>query len=123
MKLQLSLEFLIYVVISGISLAVMLGMFVSAQSSSGAITSGTYLEEFVALINANMAYRTSSFSAYVPRALCGATVVGTSLAVNSIPFELGGRLEIEDDALCKGAGGIAHFRMEEQYNGSFRLYV
>ena len=123
MKLQLSLEFLIYAVISGVALAAMLAMFVGAQGSGSAMASETYVEEFVALVNANMAYRTSSFSAYLPKALCGATASGSSLIVGSRQFELSGLLEIDGNVLCDGAGGIARLRMEEQYNGTFRLYV
>ena len=121
-KAQLSLEFLLYTVVSGISLAVTLGVFLHAQGAESGIGTRSYIEELVASINAGMAYSGSEFSAYVPKSLCNATVAGGRLNTASGSFALDGPLEIEGNALCPSASGIERIRMIYAYNGTYTLY-
>ena len=122
MRLQLSFEFLIYALVSGASLALTLGMYARSQSAGSIGGAGTYAEELVASINANMAYRTSSFSAYLPKGLCNATADGYTLATGLGSFALADPMEIMGNALCQSQGGIAGFNLTEAYNGTYLLY-
>ena len=122
MKAQLSFEFLIYMAVSGISLAVMLGMFIRAQSVQNSMNLRSYVEELAASINANMNYRSSSFSAYVPSNLCNATVVNGTLVTVQGSFQLDGQLELLGNALCQSTGSVEQLDMTETYNGTYQLY-
>ena len=119
-RAQLSFEFLVYVAVSGASLAVILGMFARSQAVQGDISSASYTEELVASIDANMAYSSSSFSAYVPEGLCGAAVVDDTLVTSFGNFTLNNPIEIEGNALCSGEG-IEQLAMAQEYNGTYVL--
>jgi len=122
MKAQLSFEFLLYTIVSGISLAVTLGIFLHAQGMESDMGTRSYIEELVALINANMAYGSSGFSAYVPRALCNATVAGVYLNTAFGSFALSNPLNIEGNVLCPSSSGVEQVKMTYAYNGTYALY-
>jgi hypothetical protein len=121
-KAQLSFEFLVYVAVSGASLALMLGMFARSQAAQSNIRAAAYTGELAASINANMAYGSSSFSAYVPEGLCGAAVVDGTLVTRFGNFTLDGPLMISRNALCPGQG-IERLSMAEEYNGTYVLQL
>jgi hypothetical protein len=110
----------VYVAVSGASLAVMMGLFVRAQGVQGSISAASYTEELTASINANMAYSSSSFSAYVPKGLCGATVVKGVLITGFGNFTLDSPLIMGSNALCPGQG-VEKFGLVEEYNGTYLL--
>jgi hypothetical protein len=120
MRAQLSFEFLVYVAVSGASLAVMLGLFARSQAVQSNIRAASYTEELIASINANMAYSSSSFSAYVPEGLCGAAVANDALVTSFGSFTLNNPLIIAGNALCPGQG-IERLGMTEEYNGTYVL--
>ena len=122
MKAQLSLEFLIYALVSGASLVLALGMYVRSQGATSASAASAYAEELVASINANMAYEASSFSAYVPEGLCNATAEGFTLSTGFGDFSLDDPMEIMGNALCMGHGETAVLNLTEAYNGTYLLY-
>lgn len=122
MGAQLSFEFLVYVAVSSASLAVMLGMFARSQAVQDSMRAASYTEELVASINANMAYSSSSFSAYVPKGLCGAVAIGGTLVTGFGNFTLNNPIELEGNALCSGPG-VARLGMTEGYNGTYLLRV
>jgi len=97
-------------------------MYVHSQSAGSAGISTAYTEELVASLNANMAYKSSSFIAYIPKGLCNATVDGYALSTNFGSFGLSNPMEITSNALCMDQGGIAGFNLTEAYNGTYLLY-
>ncbi len=110
-----------YALVSGASLATALGMYARSQSAGSVGIAGTYNEELAASIDANMAYQTSSFTAYVPKGLCNATTSGYSLVTGFGSYALDDPMEINGNALCLGQGGMAGLNLTEEYNGTFLL--
>ncbi len=121
MRLQLSLEFVLYTALAAASAASAISMFVYAKGSIAEREGGVYLEELSALINANMAYSNSTFYAFVPRGLCGAPAGGSNgSGAYSGADSVDGNLTIQP-SLCGSGGGIARLRLVRLFNGTYLL--
>jgi len=98
MKLQLSLELLIYIaLVSSAALASMLA-FSRIVSSANSMASAYSIKQFISSLNAALILGNSSLSIFIPAGMCGASVSGQSLKVGNASYEL---VEpIEGNAFC-----------------------
>ena len=122
-RAQVSFEFLIYTALSVAAMAAAAGIFAYANQASSAMESRGFLEQLVAALNSNMAYQSSTFSAYVPAAACNSTISGSSITGRLGTFQLAGRLEVQPNGLCAASGRVASMSMSMMYNGTHYLSV
>ncbi len=120
MKAQLSLEFMLYTALVAASTVSAISVFLYVQGSQEARTSRAYAEELLALINANMAYDSSTFYAVVPSGLCSNTRNGSEINTSSGILSLDGNLTIQESA-CSRQGSMEHLKLSRLSNGTYAL--
>jgi hypothetical protein len=118
---QMSIEFLVYTGITAASLVVMLAVYIKAGAAISAMDANSGLENFAGTINMNMEYQRSTFIAYVPPQICGASVVNGSIIYSGSLFELAGPLSLDNALLCGYAGRFARLSLVQEPNGTFAL--
>lgn len=115
MRLQLSFEFLLYLVVAGISLASALAFGTAIASREYASLSNYSMEQFASLINENLEFYSSSFYAYVPRQACNSSALSErDMLYASVSFS---------NAVCLGSGRIEHLELQSYGNGTYVLGV
>lgn len=120
MKLQLSMEFVLYVALVSASTASALSLFVYARGSLAGRTSSVYSEELAALINANMAYADGTFSAFVPADFCESVASGNQVRSSEGVFLLDGNITVAESA-CVVQGSLARLELSRLLNGTYLL--
>jgi len=117
---QISLEFLIYLAISAISLLFILSIYIEGTSELNSSVNNAYLGSFVSAINSNMNYYESNVQLYVPKSICNCTSSNEYLSCAYEKFKLYGNLSITKE-ICLNSGSIE--TMDLYYsNGKYMLY-
>lgn len=113
MRLQLSFEFMLYLVVGSVSLTAALAFTVTAFSKESASASTYSMEQFASIVNSNTGYYSSQFYAYVPKAVCNSSYLDESGFFDA-------RVEVSN-SLCSASGRI--LRLESDYigNGTYIL--
>ncbi len=116
MRIQMSLEFVIYAAISLASLTGALAAYSAVMPKYSSMENGAELTTFASAVNANMQYASSTFDAFVPRGICNpVNEAWASTAFDSrVAFGAG---------LCNSAGGIRQVSMSMDGNGTVILMV
>ncbi|MEM0143030.1 MAG: hypothetical protein QXD11_01200 [Candidatus Micrarchaeaceae archaeon] len=107
MRLQLSIEFLIYTAISAASLIVSIFFFSNFYAKIIQSNSKAELETFVSGINEALQAGINKVSLYVPKSLCSANISDGIIKSKYGEFEVLGNISISSN-LCNNSG-----RMEE----------
>lgn len=117
-RLQVSLELLVYIALSAASLALSLSLFYAYYGRI--VNEGISMQfaAFASQINGNVGYAYSSFAALVPAHLCNASISNASIVYDGQRFSLLADVEISR-SLCSSEGRIAQVSMQMQQNGTF----
>ncbi len=119
-RAQLSIEFMVYAALATASLVVSLRLFTLGTAAQGSVAGKAYAEELVAAINSNMGYSSSTFSAYVPSAICIATVGNGSISIGGESIALVSNLVIQS-SVCSGSGKVERLLIYRASNDTYEL--
>ncbi|MEM3827064.1 MAG: hypothetical protein QXR58_00490 [Candidatus Micrarchaeaceae archaeon] len=114
-RLQISFEFMLYLVVASASLTVALAFSASELSREAASSSAYSMEQFAAIVNSNIQYSPSNFYAYVPSGVCSISA-SQNAAIFDAEINISG-------SLCAAAGGIAHLSLSPNGSGGYNLQV
>ena len=120
-KAQMSFELMVYLAIAGTSMVATIPIFAKAAISITNANAGAELENFVAQVNANMAYQKSAFHAFVPGAICGAGLYADRLVYANQSYYLDAELEANGTRLCEESGGVVELNLVRLLNGTYLL--
>ena len=113
MRGQLSLELLIYLSLAGLSFLFAITAANRASASEARSVQAFEVSQFVNGVSSEIAAgSTASFSAYVPKGLCGATLGGGTLVTQAGTFYLPDRIGAPGGAFCPDG---AYARLEVSY--------
>ncbi len=121
MKAQLSFEYMIYIVAGLASMAMALAGGSLAMNAISQRINAAYMGSLVSEIDSNMAYSESTFTAYIPKCICNASLNSTSIIMGNTIYELSGAVEFGN--LCKYSGSIRTIELRRLYNGTYSLAV
>ncbi|MGC8586102.1 MAG: hypothetical protein ACP5K5_00965 [Candidatus Micrarchaeia archaeon] len=121
MKGQLSFEYMIYIVAGLASMSMALAGGSLAINAISQRIDAAYMGSLASEINSNMAYSKSTFTAYIPKCICNASLNSTSIAIGNTVYGLSG--EVEFGNLCKYSGSIRTIELRRLYNGTYSLGV
>ncbi|MCL4389703.1 hypothetical protein M1397_03825 [Candidatus Marsarchaeota archaeon] len=116
MKAQLSFEMLIYLGLSLASIAAAVYAYVYGRGAVSGAAATYSLEEFVAAVNSNAGFQSSSFYAYVPNGLCNASLLGNMLIYRNATYYFESNVSIAKGLLC--AYGFTTISTERLANGT-----
>ncbi|MGC8622452.1 MAG: hypothetical protein ACP5SJ_03405 [Candidatus Micrarchaeia archaeon] len=115
MRLQLSFEFLLYLVVASISLASALSFGAAISYKEHASLSNYSAEALASLINENLALHSSVFYAYVPKQACNSSAFSKQWQIYAnVAFA---------KQVCLDSGSIERLRLQYSGNGSYILGV
>lgn len=117
MRVQVSLEFMLYLAVSVASLVLSLSLFAPYYLQAGESGSAMGLRDFAAELNNAMQYYSASFVAYVPAQVCSLNTSGMRLSGPSGSFPLDGSVAVSN-AIC-GTSGLEALTMHRLSNGTF----
>ncbi len=103
MKAQLSLEFLAYLFIAGLSLLVLAAFLRQSAPKALNLIAGSEIESFVSEINGQIAAERFylPLQVYVPGALCNSTINGSTLSTAYGAFRFLTNVSISSSIICK----------------------
>lgn len=114
---------MVYAAMAIASLVVSLRIFSIGVSVQGTTADNAYAEELAAVINSNVGYSSSEFSAYVPKSICNATFANGTMTIGGYSIALASELTIASGAICGQSGGPERLLMYRASNGSYALTV
>lgn len=121
MKGQLSFEFMIYIAVSAVSLAIAIPLFARGYFTVLGQDSIDATQMFVAQVNSNMGYYTSEFSAYIPPGICNTTTSSYSITSDNTTYYFSHPVYIDTGSICHMAGNFGTLKMQRLYNGTFAV--
>ncbi len=121
MKAQVSFEFMLYLVVAALALSTALFLSKGLYSNESALEDSSAMSQFVADVNFNMQYVSSTFYAYVPPGLCDAMVSGRSIIYGNATYRLYNNVSLSG-SLCP-AGIVERLSMSNIGNGTYLMDV
>ncbi|MGC8495792.1 MAG: hypothetical protein ACP5RM_02900 [Candidatus Micrarchaeia archaeon] len=112
-RAQLSVEFMVYAAASAASLAVVLAGFGAYSGIASGYSNSIYKNSFYSALYSNMPYYYSSFTAFIPKDLCGNSMHNTLLN-NSV---------IVSNSVCADNGTVQKLSMIRSSNSTFYVSV
>ncbi len=103
MRVQLSLELLVYIAMAAASLVASLSLFLPYYSGLQAKAYAAWFQGFVASVNYAIGYSASAFAVQVPQGLCNSTVSGGRIKSAYGTFQLYGNV-VFSPGLCNDTG-------------------
>ncbi|MEM3841620.1 MAG: hypothetical protein QXN59_02930 [Candidatus Micrarchaeaceae archaeon] len=104
MRLQLSLEFILYAAAGIAALAVGLGIAAAAQSAISAADNYAYWYGILGEISSHSGYYSSQFAVFVPKYFC------SSVSNGSVEAATGIQVSVMNSAVCKGGSMLLRMR-------------
>lgn len=123
MKAQVSFEFLIYTVISAVSLVFILLVYLRGNAVLASESNQAALGELVATINTNMAYQQASFRVYIPSHICNASVKSDLIGLSNNSYYFANNVSVDKGELCAFSGRVALLNMTRQLNDTFSIDI
>lgn len=122
MKGQLSLEFMLYVIFSVLAISGALLIYMHKAVHLDSTIQTSYLEGFVGVVNSNIGYSKSEFTAFVPKTICKSLINGSMLYFNKLVFSFNSNMKI-DQSVCNDSGSVERLVLLNRYNGTYELGV
>lgn len=119
MRGQLSLEFMMYIVVGTLALSGMLYVYTQKSGWMRSSMQTSYMEDFIAEVNSNVGYSMAKFSTFVPEGLCGAYPDGSSI-VEGGPMHLDSGVVISN-SVCDAEGRVSNITMTRFRNGTYEI--
>ena len=120
MRSQASLEIIIYLVIAVAALAASIYAYESLRAKMAFEINREYMMDLVSLINSNMEYQKSDFSAFVPQYICNSTFDGRYIKNSYGTFGLYNPVSLSNFT-CVASGRYSTLTLSYEMNGTFRL--
>ncbi len=110
---------MLYLAVSASALVFTIPIFISAEHGATSAGELSYLENFVAAVNSDMAYYAGSSSVFVPTSLCSSAITSDSVIYSNTVLYFDGNVSLDTGALCGDAGNLEKINTTRLQNGTY----
>ncbi len=118
-KAQMSIEFIIYIAISAISLVAVLSIYHFGSLKINSTMNLDYVDNFASIINSNLYQYKSTFTSYIPNSICKIKIAGYELKYKNKSIAIDAPVKL-NNSICKNSGKIENMTMYYS-NGTYFL--